>query len=340
MKILELLLGFGILCKTIDALSINSRNVSFSVESVLLSYHSSTCSTEDDPWKNGVQKLYDGCRTASKSFRGKAYELAEASVNSLEQFITKLIDFTSFNSTIISTSSKNILQSMSKCDRVKGDNMNMIIEIDKIFPIVAEEYKSVAVNLSEFIGDELICSFTNAYSDFATELTKFMKGFLHSCRLFNCQRRVDYKRVLQKYHSLTNTMALIDQTLLDECENEVTQDVYESVLVLHLVYFCMGLSVTGVNSCALDVQYDHNCFVSKSVKNGSLSIATALEEILEAISAVLLASITGIKDLLNSFVNVATVLNTIVEDVLGLTNDVLVTVGKLGLNLLKAKSDF
>ncbi|KAG4065469.1 hypothetical protein HA402_002703 [Bradysia odoriphaga] len=337
MKILELLLAFGILCETIDTTSVNSRNVSFSVESVLLSYRSSTCSTEDDPWKNGVQKLYDGCRTASRSFRGKAYKLADASVNSLEQLITKLIDFTSFNSTIISTSSKSILQSMSKCDKVTGNNMNMIIEIDKIFPIVAEEYKAVAVNLSEFIGDELICSFTNAYSDFVTELSKFMKEFLQSCQLFNCRRRVDYKRVIQKYQSLTNTMALIDQTLLDECENEVTQEVYESVLVLHFLYLCMGLSVTGVNSCALDVQNEHKCFVSESVKNGSLSIATALEEILEAISAVLLASINSIKDLLNSFVSVANVLNTIVKDVLGLTTDVLATVGKLNLNFLKAK---
>ncbi|XP_037037042.1 uncharacterized protein LOC119074841 [Bradysia coprophila] len=335
MKLLKVLLVFGVLCKTMGAeikKEVNST-VSFSVEKVWVSYGHSTCSCEDNSWRKSVQEFYDGCRTASKSFRGKAYEVADNTLDSMAQVITKLIEFTDSNSTILQSSSTNILVSVSRNSRLNGTSINIATEFEKVFPTEVRELIVVANKLSKHIG-ELARSFTNAVRDFGTELSKFLRKFLQSCRLFNCKKTVDFKCVLKKYQKLTNVVALIDDTLLNKCGGDVSQEVYDSVLVFHLVYLYMGISLTGMNSCVLDVLYDHKGYVSEGVKTCSLSFEYAILQVVQAVSAVDTPSINSIKGLLKVFVDIATSLNAVVKGVLGLANDVVITVGDTVKNLL------
>ncbi|XP_037037813.1 uncharacterized protein LOC119075470 [Bradysia coprophila] len=335
MKLLKLFLVFGLLCQTLgeEVKQEFDGTVSFSVEKVWLSYRHCACSCEEDPWRKGVQDFYDGCRAASKSFSGKAFEVADSTLDSIAQVITKLIEFTDSNSTILQSSSTNMLESISRNNRLNGTSLNIAIEFEKVFPIEVKEFNDVAKKLSEHIG-ELTCSFTNAVSDFGAELSKFMREFLQSCRLFNCKKRVDFKCVLKKYQKLTNIIALIDDTLLNKCDGEVTQDAYDSILVFHLIYLYMGLSVTGINSCVLDVLHDRKCYVSESVKFCSLSFEYAIVQVVQAVSGVVTSSIDSIKGLLKVFVDIAATLNAVVKGVLGLSNDVLLSVGDIVKNLV------
>lgn len=305
------------------------------MEKVWLSYRSCACSCpRDDSWKKGVQEFYDGCKNATRSFRGKAFEVADATVNSLEQFITKLIDFANSNSSILQSSSTDILKTMSKNNNLNRSSMNIVIQFEKVFSIQIKEFNEIAKKLSDHIG-ELTCTFTDAVTEFGTELSKFMKKFLQSCRLFDCKKRVDFKCVLKKYQKLTNIVARIDDTLLNECGENPSQEVYDSILVFHLIYFYMGLSVTGVNSCVLDLLYDHKCYVSERVKSCTLSIEYGLVEIRQAVSAVVLTSIKSIKDMLQIFVVIAAAQNAVVEKVFGLNDTVLISVEEIIQSLVK-----
>ncbi|XP_037051722.1 uncharacterized protein LOC119085416 [Bradysia coprophila] len=337
MKLLKLVLIFGLICKTIDAKEENEENVSFSIERIFLSRRSCSCRIEDYPWKDGVQEFYNGCRKAADSFHGKAFDVADNTVKSLQQLVTKLIDFTDSNSTIVASSSTDILESLSKCNRLGRDGMNIIVEYVKVFPSVVRDFKQVSANLFKHIG-ELTCSFKNAVSDLGAELTKFMKEFVRSSRLPKCKKTVDYNLVLKKYQELSNIVAQIDDTLVNESENEgieVTKEVYESVLVLHLLYIYMGISVTGIDSCVLDVLYERNCYVSEETKSCVFSIEDALVEVLQAVSTVVLTSVESIRNLLRTVVNIVAGLNAIVKNVLGLTNRVVLTVEDIVQNLVR-----
>lgn len=290
-----------------------------------------SCSVEEDPWREGVDEFYNGCRSAANLFHGKAFEIADNTLNSLQQLITKLSDFTDSNSTIISSSATDILESLSKCNKLGKSGFNIIVEYIKVFPTVVRDFNRVANNLYKQIGG-LTRSFTSAVSDLGSALTKYMREFVLNIRLNNCKEEVDYTNVLQKYQDLSNIVALIDKTLLNE--EEVTKEVYESVLVLHLLYIYMGISVTGINSCALDAENERNCNPSECVKSCVLSFEFGLLEILRAVSAVVVSSIISIINVLKVVVNIVAFLNTVVEDILGLTSDVVLTVGDIVQNLL------
>ncbi|KAG4074152.1 hypothetical protein HA402_014357 [Bradysia odoriphaga] len=334
MKLLKLVLLFGLLFKTIDATKENEDNVSVSVKKNFRILGPCSCPIEENPWKEGVQEFHDGCRKAVDSFNEKAFEVGDTTLKSLQQLITKLIDFTDSNSTIVASSSDRILKSLSKCDKVGRDGMNIIVEYVKVFPGVVRDFSQISENLFEHIG-ELTCSFKNAVKDLGDELTKFMRAFTLSSRLPKCKKTPDYNLVLQKFQKLSNIVAQIDDTLVNECENEVTKEVYDSVLVLHLLYIYMGLSVTGIDSCVLDVQYERNCNVSEETKSCVLSIEDAVVEVLQAVCAVVLNSVESITNLLKTVVNIIADLNAIVKNVLGLTNGVLLTVEDIVLNLVK-----
>lgn len=132
-----------------------------------------------------------------------------------------------------------------------------------------------------------------------------------------------------------NTVTLIDQTLLSECKNAITQEVYDSVLVLHLLTLYFGICVTGIHSCVLDVLYNRDYLVSKSVKSSSLSFEYALVESTQAVTAVVLPSSESIKHLLNSNINITIAVNTAVKDILGLFDGVDITVGDIIKNVVK-----
>ncbi|XP_037037811.1 uncharacterized protein LOC119075468 [Bradysia coprophila] len=345
MKFFIFLFLFGLLYKTIDAGSDTGENnetdkhrVSFSVEETFKSYRkkvkSCACSPEDVTWKEGLQDHYDGCRTASWLFRGKAYDLADTAVNSLQGCITKLIYFANVNSTIVASSSTAILKSMSRSRNLNRSSMNIIFEFEKVVLAIFEEVNEVAQKLSEHIGD-VACAFTNAVTDLGTALFQYMRDFLESCRLFKCKKRVNNKPVLKQNQKLMNTLALIGATLLNECENEVTLEVYESVLVLHLIFSYLFITVPGINSCSIDVLYGRSCLISKGTIGASLSFDYALTSVTQATSEVTFPYNNSIKDLIKIFVNITMTLNTALKDLFGLFDGVEITVGEIVKNVVK-----
>lgn len=274
-----------------------------------------------------MQAFYDGCRTVANKFHKKAYEMADTTVNSLKQFITKLIGHTNSNSTILVSSATCTLISISKCNHLNTDSLKVIKESDKVFGTIVQDFVKIAGKLSLHIGDRLTCSFTNALNAFGDALSKYIKEFLQSCQLFNCKKSVDLKVAHKKYQELTNIVAFIDDTLLNSCSTNTNKEMYESVLVLHSLYVFMGITLNGINSCVLDILYARDCYVSERIKSCSLSFEYVLVETLQAICDVLVTSVASIRNLLEIFVNIAAALNQLVKDVFGIPSKFLIAVG-------------
>ncbi|KAG4074459.1 hypothetical protein HA402_015748 [Bradysia odoriphaga] len=132
-----------------------------------------------------------------------------------------------------------------------------------------------------------------------------------------------------------NTVALIGETLLNECEAEATQEVYDAVLVLDLICLYMAIAVPGINSCVMDVLYEHDYPIPKSIKSSALAFDYALVELTKAVSSVVFPLAKTVKDLLEVFVNVTMSLNKSTIDILGLFDGVELNVGEIVRNLVK-----
>ncbi|XP_037035035.1 uncharacterized protein LOC119073575 [Bradysia coprophila] len=334
MKRLMLLLVLGLLCKTIDA----GKTTRFSVVKTWQSFQSNgsyTCTCDDDPWKEALQDHYDKCKETAGLLKGDAFQIADTTLNSFEKHVTKLIYFSNSDSPIVQSGATRILKLLGQADNMEGSGANFIAEYVKVIPLQISEYIEIAKNLSEHIGDEQTKSFTKAVQNFGTVLTKFMKEFTNSCLFLNCKRSVDFTPVLEVCQKLLNTLALIDQTLSNDCGTAVTQKMYDSVLVLHLLTLDLLISVPAVHSCVLGELNDRNYPVSKSVKSCSISFEQALVKLTNAVSTVVSSSTQSIKNLMTVFLEITSVLNAAVESVLGLANALLLTVDTTVINLVK-----
>ncbi|KAG4075546.1 hypothetical protein HA402_003371 [Bradysia odoriphaga] len=343
MALLKLLLVFGLiglLCKTIDAdQNVETGDqVSFSVIAIWRSYNLKacpcSCPVEDAPWVKGVEGHYNGCHDAVEKFCGKAKVAGDVAVRSLKEYLAKLIYFTDSNSTIVTTSSTGILNSLSKCINLNDNGLNIIVEFNKVFLSIIEDFVEVTVPLEIYIGDDLTCALTDAIRDLGRIFSNYMNEFLNSCRLFGCRKKIDYECVLKQLQKLMNTVALINETLLNQCE-EATQEVRESVMVLDLLYCYLAIAVQGIYSCSLDALNARNIVVSKTVKSSTISFEYALVEVTQAICDITLPLGSNIAKLLTAFVNITMALNSTLKSIFGLVGGVGLTVGEIAKNLLK-----
>lgn len=218
--------------------------------------------------------------------------------------------------------------------------LNIIFQFEKVFLGIIEDFNKIIGTLSAHIG-EVTRYLTTAVSDLGREFSKYMKEFLESCTQFECKKKVDYECVLRKLQVLMNTVALIDETLFNNCQGEATQEVREAVMVSNLIYFYLAIAVQGINSCALDVLYDRECALSQSTKSASYSFDFALIEIGQAVWDMTFPFEKGLEKLLTTFVNVTMALNTAIKDIFGVFKGVEITVGEIKKNLFKgiAKSE-
>lgn len=243
----------------------------------------------------------------------------------LQQYFTKLIGFASANSTIVASSSSEILRAVSKVKMINKSSFNIVFELNKVLPSVTKAFIEIAAKLSEHIG-ELVNSFANATNNFVSVMLEFTKALLNSCHLHGCRRVVDYIPVLKSSQKLMNTLALIGETLLNECECEATEEVYEAVFVLDLLYGYLALTVPGIHSCVTDLAYVRNISLSRSVKTSVLAFQYALIQGVLGFYAVDYPFNKSIKDFLTLFADITTTMNTALADTLEVSDGIGITI--------------
>lgn len=316
----------------------SDESVSFSVERIWQSYRKEneycTCDI-DDKWKQGVQEYYDGCRKATWKFRGPSYDLADVVLHAFDIHLTKLISLTKSNSTVIASSSTSLLESISKGRKLGVSGLIIIKEFDKVVLGLVEEFNGVVTKLSDIIG-----ALTNAVNDDLIDLgyafSKFMKEFIKS-GVTGFKKKVDYEPVLKRLQQLMNTVALIAETLLNNCEL-ATSEVNEAVTVLTLIVNYFAVAVQGINTCYQSVLYEQECIVPQNIELCSPSFEYMLVEITQAVDSVVFPFAESMTTLLTKLVNITLFLNTALKDIFGVFKGVAITVGQITKNLAKGVS--
>lgn len=251
-----------------------------------------------------------------------------------EMYLTKLIYFTSSNSTVLASSSNAILDSLSKCNKCERSGLNIIKEFHKVVLGLVEELNELVITkLSHIIG-ELTGPVTDALNDLGFTFSNFMREFLQS-GLTGFRKKVDYEPVLKQLQKFMNTVALISETLLNECEL-ANREVNEAVTVLTLICAYFTIAVQGINTCVQDVLYEQECTISQTIESCSMSLEYVVMEVTQYVDSVTFPYTESIKALLTNLVNITLFLNTTWKQYLGIFEGVAVTVGKIMKNLSKS----
>lgn len=176
------------------------------------------CSCND--WQDGVLKYFVGCSQSAKEFP-KPPDQAENVMSTFEIFLNKLIDLTTSNSTILSSSSTAILEPMSMLSKMGGSPGNLLNESINTFPQLSDDGQLM----------------THLMNDAITDL---QHSIMHLGMLFRKSgvehfgnglgTRADYEPVTKCAQVLMNTIALIAETMLDDCKI-ATPDIFESLTV-------------------------------------------------------------------------------------------------------------
>lgn len=312
----------------------SERYVSFNVEHVWKSYavkgQSFGCKKND--WKEGVQECYTGCRRALGKYVGPAKELADHVMEAFEDFVIKLIYFSNSNSTVLAPLSVNILESITKCRKLKDSSREIIREFNKVVISVSEDLKIVVVKLLNILGD-LAYSFNDAVDELLCPFTNCMTKLLR-CLTADCRKRLDYTPVFQKLQKLINTVGLIADTVLKNCKNAATSELNEAVAMLAVILHWYVIVVQGVNSGIQDILYRDQCLIPQSVTTCSLSLDYVVVTLAETINSIVFPLNEAIQVVLSSLVKITEVFNAAVKFVLGIFEGVTVTVGEITKNLL------
>lgn len=287
----------------------SDKNVSFSVEKIWRSYRQKddTCT-----WKEGIQKTYDGCKKAVSGFAGPSHDISYRIVTSFETYISKLIQFTYCDSLVLNSSANAILESLSKCNKLGGSGLTMLIEFEEVMLGLPRELNKIVTKLSPIIGDDLTCTVANSFNDLSDTFSKFLKEFLKG-RIARRKNKSDYEAVLKKLQKLMNITARMAEKVLNACEQEIHEAEAVTVLIFIEVYYI--LVIQGVNSCVQEVSFNEECSISQTFEAISEPLDTVIVAIIQSIESVVPPFAKSIKTLLANFINITVFVNSSWQDI-------------------------
>lgn len=284
-------------------------------------------------WVEGVQEYFDGTSEAAKNFpSGEPLELADAVMTSFQDFLTKLVSFSDSNSTVLSTSSTAILGALSKLNKLASSANTIIEEFDKVLPDLVETYKGVVSNLTNIIG-ELTCPVNHAMSELECSLQHYIKEFSQSDALGR-RKVVPFDPVMKCVQILTNTIAFIAETTIDQCEL-ATPDVQDALAVLSLILDHLSICVQGINACSQAILSEQKCEVPVVLRISFVTMDSFISGINRSVASITFPIAESITAFLRNLVNLTNSLNTSLNDLLGLFEGVSLTVGQITKNLSK-----
>ncbi|KAJ6640291.1 hypothetical protein Bhyg_13041, partial [Pseudolycoriella hygida] len=240
--------AIGDLGSGIDAAK--EKKVSFSVGKTWQNYARNNkwnvCASNEPIWQDKVQDYFDGTRKATWKFRGRSYEIADVVMKKFEDYLAKLMYFSNFKPTVLSSSSSALLNSMARCNKLGKSSLIIIREFNVVLPELVKDFKSIVAKLKHVLGIKVSSTFNKAVTDLGDVFTTFMTTFLKER-----PKKIIYEPVYKSLAFLMNTVALIAETLLEKC-NSASTEVQEAVTILSLIFYHFSITVQGISSCVQD----------------------------------------------------------------------------------------
>lgn len=180
----------------------------------------------------GVTQYCENCAASVKHFTGPTYEISKTWTLALEIYTKKVVILTEIESTIISSRSVFILETVGLMFKIGISPTIILNEFSDVLQQIVSGYENIISSLSG-IG-KLAVTVNTAITNLCYALHELIMEFQHTSHLNDIDDQLDYEPVLRNLHILTNTIAVIAETALSNCriENDVKESIYVLVLIL------------------------------------------------------------------------------------------------------------
>ncbi|XP_037025146.1 uncharacterized protein LOC119066666 [Bradysia coprophila] len=249
-----------------------------------------------------LQKSFDGAGSVAKTYPGTTYQVGETLMTSWKILIDKVGTLSKSNSTILSTSSAELLESMSMLNKFGVSATNILREWAIVMPTYSKARANIVSNLSEKIGELTQCV-NQAIEKEASETIKIVEQFQSLDGQSDGLKKIEPKALIKATQIVINIIALIAETSLDICE--LKPDVYEGVAAVILLCHSIAIGCTGTYTNIAAVLY-----------------STSLQEIAEILNNCLLALtplVEGMAKSINAMTDTAESISVLLKDFVRLT---------------------
>lgn len=208
-----------------------------------------------------AQQTLEGCAKVFKSYRGPTKDLGETVITSYETYIQILKSWNQSNSTILSTSSTDILKAIGLLSNAGGVSVSYLLNKNsKATPDLVSAYTKIVSNLSTHIG-KLTDPINEALNDFGHLIVENTRQFQD--RFVEHKTEAEFKAIMKCRQLRANTTGLIVETPLNDCGCvTIVNDTNEALAVLVYVLNDSFLSIQGIIVSMASVLYSESDGIS------------------------------------------------------------------------------
>lgn len=174
---------------------------------------------------------------------------------------------------------------------------------------------------------------TNYINDAIKSLERSLKHLLteflnHGVENLSLGKKTDFEPVMKSLQTLTNTIALIAETILND-SSLATDDVYESVTLLTLILtHCLAI-VQGTKVTIATIIHSRKKYIPDTINSCLHSMDNLITGFSDSIRLVTDVCVETVRALLTTVVSLTTFLDETLKEVFGLVKGVTLTVGKI-----------
>lgn len=281
-------------------------------------------------WQDGVLKYYEGCTESIKVYPGPT-DQSKNIMTTFGVFLNKLLDLTTSNSTILSSSSTAILEAMSNLSKMGGSPGKLLNEAMKTLPKLSDDLRKIISSLSDKIGEQT----THLMNDAITDLELSIRHFALIFRKSGVEHfgndlgmNSDYEPVTKRVQVLMNMIALIAETTLNDCKI-ATSVLFESLTVLTLIsnYYLIGAH--SINVVAQGVLHSTSQPIPDKLHVSLVALAPCLQQMADVINKIDKAFQENLVQVLTDLVSFTISFNSKLDDLFGCFEGVNTTVGAI-----------
>lgn len=291
-------------------------------------------------WEKGIHECYTGCAKVLKRFPGPTFDIGETVITSFKTYVDELGSLTKCNSTFVSTRSTSTLEALSLFAKLGKSPSYLIFQFGKELPKVSSAFRSIVTNLSGSIG-ELVQPVNEVITGAQGSINKMLKQFQNRFVERQQERceKIDCEESVKSAQLLTNTVALIAETALSDCDCVTyANEAYEAISILVFILNLYLIGVQGSNACIATVLYtESSTSISSSLNSCFKAMDPLIGGIAKAFSSITFDIARSLREFLSKFVDLTYFLNESLEGVLGPFKGGKISVGQIKENLVRSQ---
>lgn len=204
-------------------------------------------------WERGVEESITGAAKVLKRFPGPTFDIGETVITSYKTYTDELGSLTKCNSTFLSIRCTSTLEVLSLLAKLGKTPTYLLYQFGKVLPKVSSEFRSIVRNLSGSIG-ALVEEVNEVITAVERSINRILKQFQNRFveRQHERCEKIDFEECIKCAQMLTNTVALIAETALNDCDCVTyANEAYEAIAALT---FILNFYLTGVQGTVYGIR--------------------------------------------------------------------------------------